>query len=194
MAKSKASKRKRFEEEQPSGDVLTPGSSTKKSKGNNSTAQHAGTISHPLLSHLYPNLQTLRNYVLSKLPASSRIRRKKIASVGLQDDTAEKTATETELALARLLDTTVVGHSGQPVITPDNRWEQWTSFSQKGDESYVTLSDGSAGGHFSQNEVCRTHREDKDSVTNIVADCRLRRLATLLEGKENRQPAEALAL
>jgi hypothetical protein len=165
MAKSKGKKRKRCEQRQ-SGVGIPTGILNKKAKGSHTTKTHAGAAGHRLLSQLYPNLQTLREYVLAKLPASSRLRRKKITSVGLQDHAGGKTVTEAELAVARLLDCTLVGHGGQPDATPDKRWEQWTSFSQKGDESYVTLADGSAGGTYSQSEVfhgdprqaLRTHR------------------------------------
>lgn len=152
MANPEANKRKCYEERLSSDGPLQP--PKKRAKGYPDLARNAGTISHPLLSQLYPNLQTLRAYVLLRLPASSRLRRKKIAAIGLQNDDAEKRPTETELALADLLDTTVVGYSGQTSVKPDDRWGQWTSFSQKVDESYVSLSEGLAGGHFSQNEVC----------------------------------------
>jgi len=112
-------------------------------------------VSHPLLSQLYPHVQTLRDYVLSKLPASSRLRRKKIASVGLSSEASGKPVTETEQNVARLLDTTVVASLTQSEAPVDDRWEKWNSFSQKGDESYVTLSDGFTGVSFSQTEVCR---------------------------------------
>ena len=112
------------------------------------------SVSHPLLSQLYPQVQTLRDYVLSKLPASSRLRRKKIASLGLASEASGKEAvSETEQNVARLLDTTVVASSTQSNAPEDDRWEKWSSFSQKGDESYVTLSDGFTGASFSQTEV-----------------------------------------
>lgn len=110
---------------------------------------------HALLSRLYPHLSTLREYVLTKLPPSSRLRRKKIASVGRQDARPENNPpySDIEVAVGRLLDTTLVGFYDKPPAKPDNRWEQWASFSQRGDESYVTLADGSAGALFSQREV-----------------------------------------
>jgi len=119
----------------------------------NNPAQHA------LLTRYYFNIRTLREYVLGKLPSSSRIRRKKIESVGVNlSRSSEKAApTEGELALGRYLDTTLVGCRDEPKSalgkTPDLRWEQWLGFSQKGDESYVTLSDGLTGSIYSQSEV-----------------------------------------
>ena len=110
-----------------------------------------------LLDQCYPGVSSLRDYLLPKLPGSSRLRRKKIASCGQGDN-----CSELETLLGTLLDTTLVGTSsaGEPAedIAKDTRWEQWLSFSQRGDESYVTLSDGTANAIFSQSEVCILRR------------------------------------
>lgn len=124
---------------------------------------HSGghPVRHALLSRLYPNLFTLREYVLAKLPPSSRLRRKKIASIGRQDarpGNSSHPSPDVEAALGHLLDTTLVGSYNKPPAQSDNRWEQWANFSQKGDDSYVTLTDGSAGALFSQREVCLKRR------------------------------------
>lgn len=120
-----------------------------------SSRRACDTVRHTLLSRLYPHLSTLREYVLTKLPPSSRLRRKKIASVGRQDVGPENSrpCSDIEVAVGRLLDTTLVGFYDTPPAKSDNRWEQWANFSQRGDESYVTLADGSAGALFSQREV-----------------------------------------
>lgn len=111
-------------------------------------------VRHALLAQYYPELQTLRQFALAKLPASSRIRRRKIASLGLGQPSPDKPHTAEELALADLLDTTIVARRGHDDTSgADHRWQQWVSFSQKGDESYVTLSDGLKGSTFSQSEV-----------------------------------------
>ncbi|KAK4202295.1 hypothetical protein QBC40DRAFT_45221 [Triangularia verruculosa] len=111
-------------------------------------------VKHALLNQYYSETQTLRQYALSKLPGSSRIRRKKIATVGLVASSAQKPLSEDETMLAELLDTTLVAwrpDSGGK--KNDYRWEKWIGFSQKGDESYVTLSDGLRGSMYSQSEV-----------------------------------------
>ncbi|KAK1752439.1 hypothetical protein QBC47DRAFT_57775 [Echria macrotheca] len=114
-------------------------------------------ITHALLSHYYTEISTLRTYLLAKLPASSRIRRKKIASLGINVPGAETTCSEQEIELGKALDTTLVTWRRDPPAevepTPDFRWEQWLGFSQKGDESYVTLSDGLKGSIYSQSEI-----------------------------------------
>lgn len=120
-----------------------------------SSTRGCDTVRHTLLSRLYPHLSILREYVLTKLPPSSRLRRKKIASVGRQDARPEhnRPCSDIEVAVGHLLDTTLVGFYDTPPAKSDNRWEQWATFSQRGDESYVTLADGSAGAFFSQREV-----------------------------------------
>jgi telomerase reverse transcriptase len=114
-----------------------------------------GPTKHALLDLYYPYVRTLREYVLAKLPKTSKIRYRKIASVGSRVDPSGKEPTEVEAALGRFLDSTLLGlFDDVPTETKrDNRWEQWISFSQKGDESYVTLSDGARGALFSQAEV-----------------------------------------
>ncbi|EGZ76236.1 hypothetical protein NEUTE2DRAFT_133609 [Neurospora tetrasperma FGSC 2509] len=132
-------------------------------------------ITQALLSIYYPQTLTLRQYALSKLPKTSRIRRKKIAALGLSSSfpspspapapASEKpsAAQALEQALGTLLDTTLVCSHDPPDITSkkeksDYRWEQWVGFSQggggtKGDESHVTLSDGLKGAMYSQSDI-----------------------------------------
>jgi telomerase reverse transcriptase len=85
-----------------------------------------------------------------------------------------------ELQLKHLLDSAVVctpaakGGGGSPVkqvVRDDARWEQWLSFSQKGDESYVSLSNGVADAFFSQSEV--TFPLDIFTIDIPTADTRL---------------------
>ncbi|KAK4128774.1 hypothetical protein N657DRAFT_629813 [Parathielavia appendiculata] len=110
-------------------------------------------VKHGLLAQYYPEIQTLRQYALSKLPPSSRIRRRRIASLGLGPPSPERPCTEEEAALGELLDSTIVTRRQQAEANHDHRWEQWAGFSQKGDESYVTLSDGLKGSIYSQSEI-----------------------------------------
>ncbi|KAK7941239.1 uncharacterized protein PG986_013626 [Apiospora aurea] len=110
-------------------------------------------VEHVVLDQYYPQLLTLRDYVLLKLPATSRIRKRKIASTGSSAAVSNGEITDIERAVGRVLDTTLVGVARQTKCIPDKRWEQWETFSQRGDESYVTLSDGLAGARFSQSEI-----------------------------------------
>ncbi|KXX74891.1 Telomerase reverse transcriptase [Madurella mycetomatis] len=111
------------------------------------------TIGHTLLTQYYSEIQTLRQYVISKLPASSRLRRKKITSVGRGASPPNQSHTEEERAIGELLDSTIVASRQHAGDTEGHRWEQWVRFSQKGDESYVTRSDGLKGSTFWQSEI-----------------------------------------
>ncbi|KAK8055527.1 hypothetical protein PG993_000754 [Apiospora rasikravindrae] len=110
-------------------------------------------VEHVVLDQYYPQLLTLRDYVLLKLPATSRIRRRKIASTGSSAAASNGEITDIERAVGQVLDTTLVGVAQQTKCIPDKRFEQWETFSQRGDESYVTLSDGLTGARFSQSEI-----------------------------------------
>ncbi|KAI0014678.1 hypothetical protein F4780DRAFT_188549 [Xylariomycetidae sp. FL0641] len=103
------------------------------------------TAHHAVLGRFYPQLMSLRDYALSRLPSSSRLRRRKVAAVGLVAKAPGEPLSVDELSLGALLDSTLVGIPR--VLSPDQggRLEGWKTFSQKGDESYVTLSNGIAG-------------------------------------------------
>lgn len=92
-------------------------------------------VKRDLLQQCYAQVHTLRDYLLGKLPSTSRLRRKKIASVGAE-------ASDIEAKLAKLLDNALVCSTERPDSeTQDLRWQQWLGFSQQaGDESYVTIS------------------------------------------------------
>lgn len=110
-------------------------------------------VKHAVLNQYFIQLLTLRDYVLQELPTTSRIRRKRIASVGLVQS-PEIEVSDIERSVGELLDSTLVGLTGQAKPAPDSsRLEKWASFTQKGDESYVTLSDGLAGAAYSQSDV-----------------------------------------
>lgn len=106
-------------------------------------------VRRDLLERCYVRVSTLREYIISKLPSSSRLRRKKISSLG-----QDPNPSSLEIHLARILDTSLVCAHENGQETNDTRWDQWLSFSQKGDESYVSTSNGINGSIFSQNEVC----------------------------------------
>jgi hypothetical protein len=62
---------------------------------------------HVLLAHYYPQQYLLRKWVLMRLPASSRLRRRKIESVGIAGDDGTEPGGK-RAALDRLLNTTRV--------------------------------------------------------------------------------------
>ncbi|KAI1813578.1 hypothetical protein GGS20DRAFT_470747 [Poronia punctata] len=121
----------------------TTGPPSKKKKHNSrSLADAKGQ--HPILSQYYPQVQTLREYVIAKLPATSRIRRRKVTAVGIVSKSPDKAPSEVERSLGALLDTTFVGIPSS-ATDEEGRLEEWRHFSQRGDESYVTLSNGVTG-------------------------------------------------
>ncbi|KAL2756260.1 hypothetical protein ACRALDRAFT_1070651 [Sodiomyces alcalophilus JCM 7366] len=123
-------------------------------------------VTHALLRCYSLEIQILREYLISRLPSSSRLRRKKIANLGLHPGPSASEALDknpTETLLSNLLDSTLVGiphgthqkhqKEQQGSERDDDRWQQWVSFSQKGDESYVTLSGDPTDALYSQSEI-----------------------------------------
>ncbi|KAI8178655.1 Telomerase reverse transcriptase [Colletotrichum sp. SAR 10_75] len=64
-------------------------------------------VRQSVLLQYYDNVQNLREYLLSRLPSSSRLRRKKIASIGLSRTSLAKEALPAEADLSKLLDSTL---------------------------------------------------------------------------------------
>ncbi|KAI8960938.1 hypothetical protein F5Y11DRAFT_248676 [Daldinia sp. FL1419] len=102
-------------------------------------------VQHVVLNRFYPQVLTLRNYVLSKLPTTSRLRKKKVATVGVDDNAPGSSLSDLERSLGTLLDDTLIGVQVISQSPEDDHLEGWKTFSQKGDESYVTLSNGVTG-------------------------------------------------
>jgi hypothetical protein len=153
-------------------------------------------LNHPLLSRIFPRVQTLRAYLISKLPSSSRLRRKKIASLGSDSTTDASPESDVKTQLCHLLDTTLVAFgndgSGQAADEREARWEKWASFSQNADESHVTLSDGQSNPFYSQSEVSGILFQPAMTLTNQTSsDCRLCDLAPFLPSKAWRHLVEA---
>lgn len=152
----------------PSG-VSCSGPAVKQPKrANAGILQPSDFVKHALLAQYYPTILTLRQYVLASLPASSKIRRKKISAVGKTNQSAanethpgvqesEKFPGHTRASLSRLLDTTLVATHVYPTAfgepQPDGRLQRWIDYSQKGDDSHVTLSGDVASAIHCQTEV-----------------------------------------
>lgn len=127
--------------------------------------QSADVVKHALLAQYYPKIQTLRQYVLDKLPPTSKVRRKKIVAFGkTKQDAAgvaaqgpKETSHDTRAVLAELLDTTLIGTHVLPrevaEAQSDRSLQQWIDFSQRGDDSNVTLSGGVDSAIHFQSEV-----------------------------------------
>lgn len=104
-----------------------------------------------LLEQSYARVNTLRAHVLSELPPSSKVRRKKIASLGQRNDCSGD-----EHRLSRLLDEALVCTNEKAGTSDKVRWEQWQSFSQQNDDSHLTLGGTSSTSKASQHDVCDT--------------------------------------
>jgi telomerase reverse transcriptase len=112
-----------------------------------------GLVKQALLSQYYPKVLTLRDYLLSKLPASSKVRRKKISAAKqrIRSDRVDDTELD-DSCLAKYLDRTLVGVQEEE-SPKDERWKQWTYFSQHADNSESTIRSGDGDGDCSQSEV-----------------------------------------
>lgn len=97
-------------------------------------------VKHPTLSLYYRNILTLKDYLLSKLPTTSKARRRKIASIVRVPDTAslhhndEDTSTlfQDRHALSKLLNNTLVCTVHEQTQTPEpSRIQDFKAFSQR---------------------------------------------------------------
>jgi telomerase reverse transcriptase len=103
-------------------------------------------IKQAVLAQYYPQVLSLREFLLSKLPSTSKLRRKKINSVG-------KSYQEQDRTFADFLDQSLIGVSKCQDVTQDERRKQWTSFSQHAELSTSTFANTSGVGIYSQSEV-----------------------------------------
>lgn len=106
-------------------------------------------IKQAVLAHHYPKVLTLRQYLLSKLPSTSKIRRKKILSVGR----VPRPDGKDEKDFSHFLDQTLVGVLECKEVSSKERIQQWISFSPKADLSDSGFADLSGVGKFCQLEV-----------------------------------------
>ncbi|KAH0538165.1 hypothetical protein FGG08_005223 [Glutinoglossum americanum] len=136
----------------------------KKAKTNHSPGRRrlgcesSATISHPLLSLYYPRVATLRDYLISRLPSSSKTRQRRIASLGIVTygpaigkegaDADEEGRDITGKALATLLDSTLVGVPIHARSDSTNRLKELETYSQH----HSASADHTEGGAHSQSE------------------------------------------
>ncbi|KAG0650734.1 Telomerase reverse transcriptase [Hyphodiscus hymeniophilus] len=107
-------------------------------------------VKHAVLAQCYPQVFTLREYLLYKLPATSKIRRKRILNIGGKQNAGDgKDCT----ALSTFLDNTLVGLLNSNEVPLQERIQHWTSFSQRLDTSDATFANLSGTGNFSQSEI-----------------------------------------
>ncbi|KAK2592858.1 Telomerase reverse transcriptase [Conoideocrella luteorostrata] len=109
---------------------------------------HDGPVKRDLLGQTYTTCLTLRQYALLKLPSSSRLRRKKIAYLGRGD-----CITELEAKVSKFLDSTLVCSCKAISQNDDATFDEWLAFSQRGDDSLVSLSGGLVDSENIQSEI-----------------------------------------
>ncbi|KAF2630853.1 hypothetical protein BU25DRAFT_249279 [Macroventuria anomochaeta] len=114
-------------------------------------------IEQPVLQRFYPRLLTLRHYLMSVLPKSSKNRRRKLARLGRPMATKKATSIcEPNMKLGQLLDSTVIGEHRTTEINDE---EQPTKECNKDIEIFTQqLSPAITGatfkpGYFLQSEI-----------------------------------------
>ena len=140
-----AGKRKRYRPDKPD-------EGTRKRVCHDTNKATSIAASHPTLSLYYPQILTLRDYVLSRLPPSSKSRRRKVASIKEQDSarstvvdpvklrhqggsrSSQGSDYDEEANLAKLLDRTLVCvRPHEPLLAWHSREKDFHAFSQKHD-------------------------------------------------------------
>lgn len=113
-------------------------------------------VKYALLALYYPEVVTLREYLLSKLPATSKVRRRRIVSIGREHQNPSPQHRNDDLDLAVALDQTLIGVSElkkQEKVALE-RHQIWTSFSQRRSQEGSRVGDISVlGSSVSQSEV-----------------------------------------
>jgi hypothetical protein len=97
------------------GSRITGGARKKARRADHVNQSDTATTSgpdHPVLRRLYPQVLTLRHYLVSQLPKCSKHRRRRISQLGLAlPDQNHALANDADTGLAQLLDSTLVGLS-----------------------------------------------------------------------------------
>lgn len=105
-------------------------------------------VHHPVISLYYPHVLSLRQYLLRQLPVSSKLRRRRIASLSPSAGSADQ-PTHSHSDLPRLLDTTLVGvlHDSSPLVSQE-RQRDLLAFTQ-------SQSGSQLGSTCAQSDVCQ---------------------------------------
>lgn len=115
-----------------------------------STQRKNVLVDYPVLPFYYPRVSSLRDYLLFKLPLTSKSSRRKIRSL----TTSKPCATDAHVdPLSTLLDSIVVGYFDNPdQSVGDARRKELTHYSQTQLNQTVGSAESCHG--FSQSEVC----------------------------------------
>lgn len=141
-----------------------------KARANGESTRHP----HPVISLYYPQVSTLRQYLLQQLPSSSKLRRRRIRSFKAAPGAVAEDKSATD-QLAILLDTTLVGVPKESVPAVDrSRQRSFAAFTQSQDRSQCT----DTGPPCPQSEVMSFYSLSIGSHvstqgTDYLLDCRL---------------------
>ncbi|KNG48986.1 telomerase reverse transcriptase [Stemphylium lycopersici] len=114
---------------------------------------------HPVLQRLYPQVSTLRHYLLSRLPSSSKNRHRRISQLGRAAPAPGiGPAQQVDSAVVRLLDTALVGSTAHGAV------EQQSRADQERDRDIIAFtqqrSQGTPGGTFKAGYYLQTEIVD----------------------------------
>ncbi|CZR51337.1 related to telomerase reverse transcriptase [Phialocephala subalpina] len=104
-------------------------------------------VKQALLNQYYPEVLSLKEYLLANLPSTSKIRRRKISSIGRKPEDKES-----DRKLCQFLENSLIGVCKNRDLSQDERWSQWTTFSQKPDDS-TSFANLSTSQVYSQSEI-----------------------------------------
>lgn len=113
---------------------------------------------HPVLQRLYPQVSTLRHYLLSRLPSSSKNRHRRISQLGRAAPAPGiGPAQHVDSAVARLLDTALVGSTAHVAVeqqadNDEERNRDILAFTRQ--RSQGTPGGTFKAGYYLQTEVC----------------------------------------
>jgi telomerase reverse transcriptase len=134
------------------------GGSRKKARRADPAAAAPSGPDHPVLRRLYPQVHTLRQHLLSRLPKSSKGRRRRISQLGLttpaQDDSAS--THDIDVQVGQLLDSALVGcfPDAQPKNIEYEAKERDREFEHFTQQRSQSVSGGTfKSGYFRQSEV-----------------------------------------
>lgn len=118
-----------------------------------------GNHTHPVISLYYRQVLSLRQYLLSQLPVTSKLRRRRITALRASPDRTNVQP------LADLLDTTIVGLLKESSPTIDSqRQKDYRAFTQSQSRSVVVSTD--TGPTSPQSEVCAARNPNCLCVPN----------------------------
>lgn len=121
----------------------------KKTKGADDQSTKATTVNatHPVLQRLYPEVLTLRQYLLSRLPSSSKNRYRKLSQLGHAIPAGDKNTADLDNAVVQLLDSALVCNPGVQLEK-----DKATSFSEEREKDIEAFtqqrSQSTPGGTF----------------------------------------------